>query len=43
MPPRRTVAGKKGKKKQPIQEEISENLENDEDLNLMDQANMGFE
>lgn len=42
MPPRRNVA-KKGKKKQVIQEEISENLENDEDLNLMDQANMGFE
>jgi dynein intermediate chain 1 len=34
------AAKKKGKKKQVI-EEISDNLENDEDLNLMDQNNMG--
>lgn len=34
---------KKGKKKPKthIPEEISDNLDNDEDLNLMDQANMG--
>jgi len=34
---------KKGKKKPKVEEEISDNLENEEELNLMDPANMGFD
>jgi len=41
MPPRKNLKGKK--KKQVIQEEVSDNLENEEELNLMDPANMGFD
>jgi len=41
MTTRPRAGKKKGKKRPQIQEEISDNLENDEDLNLMDQNNMG--
>ena len=41
MPGKRIV--KKGKKKPKVEEEISDNLENEEELNLMDPANMGFD
>jgi hypothetical protein len=35
---------KGGKKKKQIkEEELSDNLENEEELNLMDPANMGFD
>ena len=43
MPPRRVVGKGKGKKKPKVEEEISDNLENEEELNLMDPANMGFD
>jgi len=33
--------GKKGKKNQIIAEEASDNLENEDEMNLMDQGNMG--
>lgn len=33
--------GKKGGKKNPIVEEASDNLENEDEMNLMDQGNMG--
>jgi len=33
--------GKKGGKKIPIVEEASDNLENEDEMNLMDQGNMG--
>jgi len=36
-------AVKKGKKKNIIQEEHSENMDNDEDMALMEQANMGID
>ena len=42
MPPRKNLKGK-GKKKPKVEEEISDNLENEEELNLMDPANMGFD
>jgi len=42
MPPKR-ITKKGGKKKPKVEEEISDNLENEEELNLMDPANMGFD
>lgn len=42
MPPKRNLK-KGGKKKPKVEEEISDNLENEEELNLMDPANMGFD
>lgn len=42
MPPKKIVKGGK-KKKQIKEEELSDNLENEEELNLMDPANMGFD